>query len=80
MMSMCFHIPGAFVFNFYCKKIFNSFWLIGLLVFVAVLITSVSLSAPAERDLSIEEQSMIQLHWMAVPYTGKSPRRQIRTE
>lgn len=68
------------MFKFYSKKIFNSFWFIGLLVFAAVLITSVSFSAPAERDLSIEEQSMIQSHWMAVPYTGKPPRRQTRTE
>jgi len=68
------------VFNFYYQKIFNSFWFIGLLVFAAVLLTSVSFSAPAERDLSIEEQSMIQSHWMTVPYTGKPPRRLTRKQ
>jgi hypothetical protein len=71
---------GAVVFNFYCQKIFNSFWFIGLLVFAAVLLTSVSFSAPAERDLSVKEQSMIQSHWMAVPYTGKPPRRSTRKQ
>lgn len=59
------------MFNSYCHKMFNSFWFIGVLVFSAVLITSVTFTAQAERDLSIEEQSLIQSHWMADPHTGK---------
>jgi hypothetical protein len=74
MMLRCFQIPGATVFNSYCQKIFNSFWFIGLLVFAAVLITSVTFSAPVERDLSVEEQRLIQSHLMALPTTGKPPR------
>ena len=68
------------MFSFYGQKIFNSFWFIGLLVFTAVLITSVTFSAPIERDLSIKEQSLIQSHLLAVPYTGKLPQRLTRQE
>jgi hypothetical protein len=68
------------VLGFYGQKIFNSFWFLGLLVFTAVLITTVTFSAPVERDLSIKEQSLIQSHLMAVPHTGKLPRRLTRQD
>jgi hypothetical protein len=61
------------VFRFYCQKIFNSFWFIGLLVFAAVLITSVTFSAPVERDLSVAEQQLLQPHFMAMSQTGQMP-------
>jgi len=79
-MLISFQIPGARVFSFYSRKIFNSFWFIGLLVFTAVLITTVTFSAPVERDLSIKEQSLIQSHLMVVSHTGKLPRRLTRQD
>jgi len=65
------------VFSFYCQKIFNSFWFIGLLVFTAVLITSVSFSAPAERDLSIKQQGLVQSHLVAAAYHAKPSRQSV---
>jgi hypothetical protein len=50
------------------------------LVFAAVLITSVTFSAPAEPDLAIKEQSLIQSHLLAVSQSGTLPRRLTRQE
>ena len=66
---------GAGVNRFYWSNIFNSFWFIGLLVFAAVLITSVGISAPVERDLSMTQKSLMQSHFMSVSHTGKLPLR-----
>ena len=71
MMSLCLQISGVVVFSFYCQKVFNSFWFIGLLVFTAVLITTVSFSAPVERDLSIKQQGLLQSHLMTAAYHTK---------
>lgn len=40
-------------------KILNSFGFVALVVFAAVLLTSVSLSAPAEREPRPEEYNLI---------------------
>jgi len=56
-------------------NIFNSFWFIGLLVFAAVLITSVGVSAPVQRNPSIIEKNLIQSHFKAVSHTGTLPLR-----
>lgn len=52
-------------------NIFNSFWFIGLLVFAAVLITSVGVSAPVARNPSVVEKNLIQSHFKAVSHTGE---------
>ena len=52
-------------------NIFNSFWFIGLLVFAAVLITSVGVSAPVQRNPSVIEKNLIQSHFKAVSHTAE---------
>ncbi len=65
------------MFSFYSQKIFNSFWFIGLLVFTAVLLTSVSFPAPADHDLSIKQQGLVQSHLMTAAYHTKLSRQSI---
>ena len=43
-------------------KIFNSFGFIALVVFIAVLLTSVSLSAPARHDPIVNEFGLVHAH------------------
>lgn len=43
-------------------KVFNSFGFIVLIVFAAVLLTSISLSVPAERKPEIAETSRVHEH------------------
>jgi len=68
------------VFSVYCHKIFNSFWFIGLLVFAAVLLTSVTFSPPAERYGSIDEQHLTRSYFMAVSHAGNLPQGPVRQE
>jgi hypothetical protein len=60
-------------------NIFNSFWFIGLLVFTAVLVTTVGVSAPIERNPSVIEKNLIHSHFKALSHTGelslRSPQR-----
>jgi hypothetical protein len=61
---------GKDVYKTAWSKTFNSFWFIGLLVFAAVLITSVDSSAPVPRNPSIVEKNLIQSHFKAVSHTS----------
>jgi hypothetical protein len=63
------------VYKTFRGNIFNSFWFIGLLVFAAVLITSVGVSAPVERNPSAIENNLIQTHFKAVSHTAELPLR-----
>lgn len=50
-------------------KVFNSFGFFALIVFVAVLLTSMSLSAPAERKPDAAEFSRVHAHM--TPYSQR---------
>jgi hypothetical protein len=59
---------------------FNSFWFIGLLVFAAVLLTSVTSSSSAKRYESTDEQHLTRSYFMAVSHTGNLPQRPVRQQ
>ena len=62
---------GTDVYKTSWGNIFNSFWFIGLAVFAAVLVTSVGVSAPAERNPSVVERELIQSHFKAISHTAE---------
>ena len=71
---------GTDVYKTSWSSIFNSFWIIGLLVFAAVLITSVGVSAPVQRNPSVIEKNLIQSHFKAVSHAGRLPLRVPQTD
>jgi hypothetical protein len=69
LQTRCKNMMGTDVYKTSWGSIFNSFWFIGLLVFAAVLITSVGISAPVQRNPSVIEKNLIQSHFKAVSHT-----------
>jgi len=57
----------------YCLRAVNSFEFLGLVVLIAVVLTTVAFSARVEPDPSIKQQSLIHSHLVSVKKTALSP-------
>ena len=61
------------MFKSYCLRAVNSFEFLGIVVLVAVVLTTGTFSVKAERDPSIRQQSLIYSHLATVQKPEQPP-------
>ena len=62
------------MFRSYCLRAVNSLEFIGIVVLIAVVLSTVVFSAKVEPDPSIKQQSLIYSHLVSVQKPALSPR------